>query len=512
MADLKPANENPWYVLMTLYGEQDGETELADNELNSKNREVWNAWASQAPQPSEQLKKFSRVMRRNERIKWVNIEAEILKRHQDEMRKRNSKEFLYPGFPDFSAPIDLSGVHFKNSLWLSSLHFYNSVSFKNSRFSGEVHSVSAIFCKDTKFSFAIFDKRIGFDESTFLGSADFLYATFRETTKFREVIFGQGCQFSFAEFKKGASFSDLALHSFGSFVLVEFGGDADFQNVKFCECPEFTQSQFSASASFSRAMFPKGATFNSCIFLSRASFKGACFGDEESKPEAPVLLELTDAQFDKPASFSGAFFSNRFPDFTGAVVHEKTIFPFQKHAWPQTYPLFDEDWKPEEHDNKRIALMREAANSCAFLRHHVKGQGLPEAEYLFFKREMGFLAEIGGWWQRLPYRLFGLTEYGTSISRPAYALLVVVLISALIFQCYFSYQEMIDPYDYGRFESLSLSFSNTFRFFGLQGLFFEKTIARLPGQLETLAAVQTICGFVGTFFLGLGLRARFRLR
>jgi hypothetical protein len=42
---LKPANENPWYVLMTLYGEQDGEE--IDGELHEKNRAAWNAWACQ---------------------------------------------------------------------------------------------------------------------------------------------------------------------------------------------------------------------------------------------------------------------------------------------------------------------------------------------------------------------------------------------------------------------------------------------------------------------------------
>ncbi len=42
---LKPANENPWYVLMTLFGEQDGDE--IDWDLHEKNMEVWNAWACQ---------------------------------------------------------------------------------------------------------------------------------------------------------------------------------------------------------------------------------------------------------------------------------------------------------------------------------------------------------------------------------------------------------------------------------------------------------------------------------
>ncbi|SMX33632.1 hypothetical protein [Octadecabacter ascidiaceicola] len=39
---LTPANENPWYILMTLYGEQEGAR--IDKELAEKNRDAWNKW------------------------------------------------------------------------------------------------------------------------------------------------------------------------------------------------------------------------------------------------------------------------------------------------------------------------------------------------------------------------------------------------------------------------------------------------------------------------------------
>ena len=40
---LTPANVNPWFVLMPLYGEQDGDE--IDAAFDEKNRKVWNAWA-----------------------------------------------------------------------------------------------------------------------------------------------------------------------------------------------------------------------------------------------------------------------------------------------------------------------------------------------------------------------------------------------------------------------------------------------------------------------------------
>lgn len=43
---LRPANENPWYVLMTLHGEQKGEE--IDWDVHEENRRAWNAWAGQS--------------------------------------------------------------------------------------------------------------------------------------------------------------------------------------------------------------------------------------------------------------------------------------------------------------------------------------------------------------------------------------------------------------------------------------------------------------------------------
>ena len=43
-ARLKPANENPWYCLATLYGEQSGEDMRLD--LLKRNRDGWDHWRS----------------------------------------------------------------------------------------------------------------------------------------------------------------------------------------------------------------------------------------------------------------------------------------------------------------------------------------------------------------------------------------------------------------------------------------------------------------------------------
>ena len=60
--------------------------------------------------------------------------------------------------------------------------------------------------------------------------------------------------------------------------------------------------------------------------------------------------------------------------------------------------------------------------------------------------------------------------------------------------------------------SLGLSFANMFSFLGLQRTFFQTELDALTGAFQTLAGFQTVMGFVLLFFLGLGLRNRFRLK
>jgi hypothetical protein len=46
MPDRVPANENPWYVLATIHGEQDGDG--IDWDLHAKNRTTWNRFMAVA--------------------------------------------------------------------------------------------------------------------------------------------------------------------------------------------------------------------------------------------------------------------------------------------------------------------------------------------------------------------------------------------------------------------------------------------------------------------------------
>lgn len=53
--ELRPANDNPWYWLATLYGEQSdtAQDQILDEDLNDKNRMAWNRWMAGVLSPEQ---------------------------------------------------------------------------------------------------------------------------------------------------------------------------------------------------------------------------------------------------------------------------------------------------------------------------------------------------------------------------------------------------------------------------------------------------------------------------
>ncbi|TLP67264.1 hypothetical protein FEE96_07920 [Parasedimentitalea maritima] len=269
---------------------------------------------------------------------------------------------------------------------------------------------------------------------------------------------------------------------------VIFASDADFHSATFTGPADFRSATFTGDAYFS------SATFTSFVYFSETEF--GVFD-----PGHRCLPKFRDCQFEKPTSFRAAVFRDGYPDLSGAVLHEKTTFSIDTTR---------ESYWPDQTEQDPEA----AKDSCAIIRHVVAKQGLPEEEHFFFRREMQFAGQIGSWWQRLPYRAFGLiSDYGHSIARPAIALFALWLMPALIYLAAFAWEEARHGVEHGMFEPFGLSFASVFRIFGFQGVHFgAEYIQGLHNALEGLAAGQTILGFVFLFFLGLGLRQRFRFR
>ena len=215
MAELRDANTNPWYVLMTLYGEQEGKSPFVDEELHAKNRAVWNAWSCQGldDAAAAEVAKLAQVDV-GETRGWAEMAAKVKRRHRAETMKRNTdSDFTYPGFPDFEEFINCSGIQ-----------FFNKVVLKN-----------CIFTRS-----ATFTQAASFSSATFNQIADFYYATFT-----------QGAYFNSATFTQHANFRSATFDGPAKFVGAKFGvRGADEVCV-----PIFTEAAFARLASFREAAF-----------------------------------------------------------------------------------------------------------------------------------------------------------------------------------------------------------------------------------------------------------------
>jgi hypothetical protein len=124
MAELRPANENPWYVLMTLYGDPNGPNDSFDWSLHRKNVAVWNAWTGQAlssEQKSFIKSAFPEYYQQIRRWKSLRVEAE----RQYEARKRGicSGETTPHQIPDPRMSIDLTELSFDSGLSFDGMMF-----------------------------------------------------------------------------------------------------------------------------------------------------------------------------------------------------------------------------------------------------------------------------------------------------------------------------------------------------------------------------------------------------
>ena len=169
---LTPANQNPWYVLMTLYGEQTGKE--IDRELHKKNRTAWNAWSCQMMSEDDRAAvATSSFVSVKDLAGWESLGAEITRQHEVEMRARNGADFVYPGLPEAGEDVVLSDVIFERTLCCNRMVFSRSAWFDFAAFSGDAWFDSATFGGDA-----------WFHSATFSGDAWFISATFGDYTYF----------------------------------------------------------------------------------------------------------------------------------------------------------------------------------------------------------------------------------------------------------------------------------------------------------------------------------------
>ena len=288
------------------------------------------------------------------------------------------------------------------------------------------------------------------------------------------------CNVSKRQFSKEVRFDGA--HFEGQFFADEavFKAQSTFKQCKFAEIVRFSSCRFEAGVDFNYSTFEQRSYFDSAKFMASS--------------EQPV--KFNECKFSDATSFRDSVFQVRYPDFAGAILHERTSFTAEDGFWPKRVVGSDQ-----------IGV---AKASCAVIRQSLGKQGLPEAEHFFYRREMGFAGRSGAWMQRPPYWLYWLfSDYGYSILLPLVWVFLLIFGGGMVLDCGLpgSWPRI------GFVESQGLSFANVFNFLGFHKTFgTEGTMQGLSDGMRVFSGFQTVAGVILVFFLGLGLRTRFRLR
>ncbi len=250
--ELTPAEENPWYVLATLYGENPDKNTLA------LNKGLWN--------------KFFK-----HKLEGQPLAKEISER----FNSRLPGQFL----PNPQEGIDFSNTNFKERLNLMTFEFPKFAKFANSRFN-----------RGLILQAAKFDSAANFSNAKFFEHADFGVVEFTE-----EVIFYQ------SDF-----YTDGLLSDDGDVVCVRFDkaifkGLCTFMDASFHRSSSFNNCQFVGPCNLSKAKFEKNyPVIESAVFHQKTTLSAKkeywpsspnCEQNpEEAKATCEILREQMEAQ------------------------------------------------------------------------------------------------------------------------------------------------------------------------------------------------------------------------
>ncbi len=265
--------QNPWYLLATLYGVPGRN----DKELKAKNRTAWNRYYASQWTNEERERLKGRVDKTD--LAPLDVEELVDIRRQFAERAGGSH-------------IDLPGVD--SSIDFTEYYFDKEIHFGEYIF-GDTGFSSASFSGDADFRSVIFNRGASFDGATFSGYADFGISTFNGYTDFSSTSFSRDA----------------------FFVSATFSRYTDFSSASFFQDAAFSDVTFSGYAIFDGVAFTNDAAFNSTTFTRDANFGGTTFHQ---------AALFTNSELKAPTHFGDSKFMGAPPRFHGAKLHEDMVW------------------------------------------------------------------------------------------------------------------------------------------------------------------------------------------
>jgi len=225
---LQPAAKNPWYVLMTIYGEQtETYPAIPDYELHSKNQRIWNGWMCQG-MPADERAKLAKLVQ----LPPDDL-AELTEKESGALRAAFEERLPLTELPHCRDVANLSETHFPNMFTFEKCIFRENANFRSSSFSGPVN-----------FRVAIFNEIVSFLNSTFIQSTEFSSAKFKGDARFQSSTFSGPAHFDGATFSGPTFFNFTTFSRYAFFKSATFIGKVDFSDGAFKSATLFNDVKF----------------------------------------------------------------------------------------------------------------------------------------------------------------------------------------------------------------------------------------------------------------------------
>lgn len=476
--DKKPAEENPWYVLMTIAGEQEGES--INDKLHKKNRDYWNGLF-------HRLSYIYALRTHSGENNWAEMSKRISEysaRSLSDTEYEEIIEAIKNRCPN-SEPLELvQQLRLSQATDFSDTEFSRKeIDFRDIEFTKTVYCDGFIIPVQVNFRSAIFLREASFNNALFIQISDFYHTIFSSYVSFHNTVFLETADFNDTQFPYG----DL---NETYFTKAKFYGTASFKGASFHSSAYFKNTEFLYGANFEFTNFCANVDYTGAEFFEFVSFKGACFTSNSFDDD----INFSNAKFNAKTNFELTNFIKASPLFYNSILHENTNW--RNVTWPNV------PQNPDIAHSSRRAYER--------LKLIMAQQNKFSEEHFFLRKELRCReVENLKTWETYISRFYGyFSDYGWSVKKPAlwllgFWLLGVALIGGIE---YFFGKIDIDPW-----LSIKIGLANTFSFLGISR-FIGEGIKPLTILSEIISFIQIFSGLIFFFLLGLGLRNRFRIK
>ena len=248
--DLKPAEENIWYRLMTFHGVVEDRFSDEGQALHARNRDLWNRWALPALN--------------GERIEALGLTdlSPLTEQERQDMTATLGIEEL----PDPYAHIDMSETRFSAVLIVDGFVFPGYASFEAAHFEDYASFGAAHFKRTADFSAAHFEVYATFKTVHFADDAGFYSAHFEAYADFSAAHFEGYTYFSAAHFERSTDFSAAHFEGSANFGAAYFEGPANFSDGNFKAATTFDRVAFAWPPLFHQAKPHQDTSFHEADF------------------------------------------------------------------------------------------------------------------------------------------------------------------------------------------------------------------------------------------------------